>query len=72
MCILCVLLTVLYFTGNGRTQGKGCGKKCMQQSRKVLWVVLSSLFFEKKLKISTSDHVCMFGSAKSPKRKQQK
>ena len=25
---------------------KGCWKKCTQQSRKVLWVVLSSLFFK--------------------------
>ena len=25
---------------------KGCQKKCTQQSRKVLWVVLSSLFFK--------------------------
>ena len=25
---------------------KGCRKKCTRQSRKVLWVVLSSLFFE--------------------------
>ena len=26
---------------------KGCRKKCTRQSRKVLWVVLSSLFFKK-------------------------
>ena len=25
---------------------KGCRKKCMRQSRKVLWVVLSALFSE--------------------------
>ena len=25
---------------------KGCQKKCTRQSRKVLWVVLSSLFFK--------------------------
>ena len=29
---------------------KGCRKKCTRQSRKVLWVVLSSLFFKKNLK----------------------
>ena len=29
---------------------KDCQKKCTRQSRKVLWVVLSSLFFKKKKK----------------------
>ena len=29
---------------------KGCRKKCKRQSWKALWVVLSSLFFKKKLK----------------------
>ena len=35
---------------------KGCGKKCTWQSRKVLWVVLSSLFFKEIWKNSTRDH----------------
>ena len=29
---------------------KGCRKKCTRQSRKALWVVLSSLFFRRNLK----------------------
>ena len=28
---------------------KGCRKKCTRQSRKALWVVLSSLFFKRNL-----------------------
>ena len=31
---------------------KGCQKKCTRQSRKVLWVVLSSLFFKKNERIA--------------------
>ena len=31
---------------------KGCHKKCTRQSRKVLWVVLSSLFFKKNERIA--------------------
>ena len=31
---------------------KGCQRKCTRQSRKVLWVVLSSLFFKKNERIA--------------------
>ena len=39
MNIRCLNLEYSYFE-------KGCRKKCTRQSRKVLWVVLSSLFFK--------------------------
>ena len=48
---------------------KGCRKKCMWQSRKVLWVVLSALFFKEIWKNGTGGHGHMFASAKG---KQQK
>ena len=48
---------------------KGCRKKCTRQSRKVLWVVLSLLFFKEIWKSSTRGHGHMFASAKE---KQQK
>ena len=35
---------------------KGCRKKCTGQSRKVLWVVLSSLFFKEFRKNGTKSH----------------
>ena len=40
---------------------KGCRKKCTRQSRKVLWVVLSSLFFKKNWKNGTREpmDVCL-------------
>ena len=39
---------------------KGCRKKCTRQSRKVLWVVLSSLFFKEIWKNDRRDHwVCL-------------
>ena len=47
---------------------KGCRKKCTQQSRKVLWVVLSSLLFKEVWKNDTRGG-SMFAGAK---RKQQK
>ena len=48
---------------------KGCQEKCTWQSRKVLWVVLSSLFFKEIWKNGTRGHGRMFASAKG---KQQK
>ena len=48
---------------------KGCRKKCTRQSRKVLWVVLSALFFKEIWKNGTGGHGHMFASAKG---KQQK
>ena len=48
---------------------KGCQKKCMWQSRKVLWVVLSSLFFKYICKNGTRGHGIMFAITKG---KQQK
>ena len=47
----------------------GCRKKCTQQSRKVLWMVLSSLFFKGIWKNGTRGHGHMSVSAKG---KQQK
>ena len=44
---------------------KGCLKKCMRQSWKVLWVVLSALFFKEIWKNGTGGHHRhMFASAK--------
>ena len=48
---------------------KGWRKKCTRQSRKVLWVVLNSLFFKGVWKNDTRGHGRMFASGK---RKQQK
>ena len=48
---------------------KGCRKKCTRQTRKVLWVVLSALFFKEIWKNGTGGHGHMFASAKG---KQQK
>ena len=48
---------------------KGCRKKCMRQSRKVLWVVLSSKFFKEIWKNGTRGHGRIFARAKG---KQQK
>ena len=48
---------------------KGCRKKCTRQFRKVLWVVLSALFFKEIWKNGTRGHGHMFASAKG---KQQK
>ena len=48
---------------------KGCRKKCTRQSRKVLWVVLGSLFFKEICKNGTRDHRLTFVIAKG---KQQK
>ena len=45
------------------------GKKCTRQSRKVLWVILSSLFFKEISKNGTRGHGRMFERAKG---KQQK
>ena len=43
---------------------KGCRKKCTRQSQKVLWVVLSLLFFKEIWKNGTWGHGHMFASAK--------
>ena len=48
---------------------KGCRKKCTRQSRKVLWGVLSSLFFNDIWKNDERGHGRVFASAKG---KQQK
>ena len=48
---------------------KGCRKKCTWQFRKVLWVVLSSLFFKEIWKNGTRGHWCIFASAKGKQRK---
>ena len=48
---------------------KGCRKNCTRQSRKVLWVVLSSLFFKEIWKNGTRGHGRMFAR---PKGKQEK
>ena len=49
---------------------KGCRKKCTRQSRKALWVVLSSLFFKEVWKNGTRGHGCMFARAKGEQQKQ--
>ena len=48
---------------------KGCQKKCMRQSRKVLWVVFRSLVFKEISKNGMRGHGHIFVSAKG---KQQK
>ena len=48
---------------------KGCRKKCTRQSRKVLWVVSSALFFQEVWKNGTGGHGHLFTRAKG---KQQK
>ena len=48
---------------------RGCRIKCMQQYQKVLWVVLSSLFFKKIWKNGTRGHGRVFANTKG---KQQK
>ena len=48
---------------------KGCRKKCTRQSWKVLWVVLSSLFFKEIWKNGTRGQGRMFASAKGKQRK---
>ena len=46
---------------------KGCRKKSTRQCRKVLWVVLSSLFFKEICKNGTRGHGHMFTIAKGKK-----
>ena len=48
---------------------KGCRKKCTRQSRKVLWVVLSSLFYKEIWKKGTRGHGHMFARAKGKQKK---
>ena len=48
---------------------KGCLKKCTRQSRRVLWVVLSVLFFKEIWKNGTGGHGHMFASAKGKRQK---
>ena len=43
---------------------KGCRKKCTRQSRKVLWVVFSSLFFKEISNNGKRGHGRMFARAK--------
>ena len=43
---------------------KGCPKKCTRQSRKVLWVVSSSLFLKEIWKNGMKGNELMFASAK--------
>ena len=43
---------------------KGWRKKCTRQSRRVLWIVLSSPFFKEIWKNGTGGHGQMFASAK--------
>ena len=49
---------------------KSCRKKCTQQSRKGLCVVLSSLFFEEIWKNGTRGHGRLFASTKGKQQKQ--
>ena len=49
---------------------KDCRKKCTRQSRKVLWVVLSSVFFKEIWNNGTRGHGCMFARAKGKKQEQ--
>ena len=48
----------------------GCRKKCTRQSRKVLWVVLSSLFFKEIWKNGRRGHGLIFESAKGKQQNQ--
>ena len=59
-CILSPLLLIFIH----RYFEKGCRKKCTRQSRKVLWVVLNSLFFKQISKNGTRGHGHMFATAK--------
>ena len=49
---------------------KGCRKKCTRQTRKVLWVVLSSLLFKEIWKNGTRGHGRMFARAKGKRVRQ--
>ena len=49
---------------------KGCREKCTRQSRKVLWVDLSLLFFKGIWKNDTIGHGHMFASAKGKQQKE--
>ena len=49
---------------------KGCQKKCTRQTRKVLWVVLSSLLFKEIWKNGTRGHGRMFARAKGKRVRQ--
>ena len=48
---------------------KGCRKKYTRQSRKVLWVVLSSMFVKEIWKNGTRGHGRMFANAKGKPQK---
>ena len=48
---------------------KVCRKKCTRQPRKVLWVVLSSLFFKEIWRNCTRGHGRLFARAKESKKK---
>ena len=61
-------LHILRFTAVYSSLEKGCRKKWTRQSRKVLWVILSSLFFKEIWKKGTRGQRIMFANAK---RKQQ-
>ena len=49
---------------------KGCRKTCTRQTRKVLWVVLSSLLFKEIWKNGTRGHGRMFARAKGKRVRQ--
>ena len=49
---------------------KGCQKKCTRQTRKVLWVVVSSLFFKEIWKNGTRVHGHVFASVKGKQQKE--
>ena len=49
---------------------KGCRKKCTRQSRKVLWVVLSSLFFKEIWKDGTRSRGRVFAGAEGKQLKE--
>ena len=53
---VCLFVFISYFE-------KGCRKKCTRQSRKVLWVVLSSLLSQKTWKNGRRGHGHIFVSA---------
>ena len=71
-CTNCPTLTALStFAFNSYTaiSRKVVGKKCTRQSRKVLWVVLSLLFFKEIWKNGTRGHGHKFASAKEKNNK---
>ena len=64
--ILCQSLGLSLFRGSTVYSyfEKGCRKKCTRQTRKVLWVVFSSLFFKEISNNGKRGHGRTFASAK--------